>query len=82
MDNDLPSPHRIPPISQHAVDEAGRRRAIEALERALRLLVVAAGRDYAHCGKAAYARSRRCRGFACEPESDHDTEGDAEADAC
>jgi hypothetical protein len=25
-------------------------------------------RDWAHCGKAACARSRRCRGFACEPD--------------
>src|SRR4029079_14624237 len=27
-------------------------------------------RDWAHCGKAACARSRRCRGFACEPDGD------------
>ena len=36
----------------------------------MRLLAIAAGRDYEHCGKAACARSRRCRGFACEPDGD------------
>ena len=68
MDHDLPSPHLIPPVPQCEIDEASRRRAIEALERALRLLAIAAGRDHEHCGKAICARSRRCRGFACEPD--------------
>jgi hypothetical protein len=31
-------------------------------------LVSHLSRDHDHCGKAACARSRRCRGFACEPE--------------
>jgi hypothetical protein len=35
----------------------------------MRLIAIAAGRDYEHCGKAACARSRRCRGFACEPDA-------------
>lgn len=74
MDDDLPSPHRIVPVSQREVDAASRRRAIAALERALRMLAVAAGRDYERCGKAACARSRRCRGFACMPEVAGETE--------
>ena len=47
---------------------ATRKRAIASIERSLRSLLVAIGRDYEWCGKAACARSRRCRGFACEPE--------------
>ena len=43
-----------------------------AVARCMRLLAIAAGRDYEHCGKAACARSRRCRGFACEPDDDDD----------
>ena len=38
----------------------------------MRLIAIAAGRDYEHCGKAACARSRRCRGFACEPDAADD----------
>jgi hypothetical protein len=49
------------------VDEASRRRAIDALYRALTRLVKASAQDWRHCGKAACLRSRRCRGFACEP---------------
>jgi hypothetical protein len=33
------------------------------------LIAIAASRDYERCGKAACARSRRCRGFACEPDA-------------
>jgi hypothetical protein len=47
---------------------ATRKRVIASMERSLRSLLVALGRDYEWCGKAACARSRRCRGFACEPE--------------
>lgn len=39
---------------------------IASIERSLRHLLIAIGRDYEDCGKAACARSRRCRGFACE----------------
>jgi hypothetical protein len=35
--------------------------------RCMRTILIAMGRDYERCGKAACARSRRCRGFACEP---------------
>jgi hypothetical protein len=53
--------------TQAEVDEASRRRAIDALYRALTRLVKASAEDWRHCGKAACLRSRRCRGFACEP---------------
>ena len=59
---------------QALIDQASRRRAFDAVARCMRLIAIAAGRDYEHCGKAACARSRRCRGFACEPDSDDDGE--------
>lgn len=43
-----------------------RRRTLDSAGRALRAALVALSRDYLNCGKAACARSRRCRGFACE----------------
>ena len=49
-----------------------RRRAIEGIDRCRRKLLIALSRDYQHCGKASCARSRRCRGFACEPDVDGD----------
>jgi len=45
----------------------------ERVMRYLRARLVAIGRDYERCGKAACARTRRCRGLACEP----DVSGDA-----
>jgi hypothetical protein len=56
--------------TQDEIDAAGRRRALDAMHRCLALLVGVVARDWRHCGKAACARSRRCRGFACEPEVD------------
>jgi hypothetical protein len=43
-------------------------RVTARLSGALCALVSHLARDYQHCGKAACVRSRRCRGFACEPE--------------
>jgi len=54
---------------QALIDQGSRRRALNAVARCIRLLAVDTGRDYEHCGKAACARSRRCRGFACEPDA-------------
>lgn len=48
--------------------EAIHARITERVLRCLRMQLVAIGRDYERCGKAACARSRRCRGFACEPQ--------------
>jgi hypothetical protein len=62
--DDTTDTHETP---QALIDQASRRRAVDAVARCMRLLAIAAGRDYEHCGKAACARSRRCRGFACEP---------------
>jgi hypothetical protein len=53
---------------QPAIDQAGRRRALAALERALQTMLAGLSRDHQRCGKAACARSRRCRGTACEPD--------------
>jgi hypothetical protein len=47
-----------------------RERTLEGARRCVRLLLQSIGRDHEHCGKASCARSRRCRGFACEPDVD------------
>jgi hypothetical protein len=53
--------------------EALQERIEHRVERCIRALLIAMGRDHLRCGKAACARSRRCRGFACEPDvSDED----------
>ena len=74
----------IPPYGAVSWDEAQgrsephdenalvRERAIAGIERCLRQVLVAIGRDYEACGKAACARSRRCRGFACEAAMEDD----------
>ena len=48
--------------------EAIRARTIESAMRCIRALLIQIGRDYERCGKTSCARSRRCRGFACEPD--------------
>jgi hypothetical protein len=55
---------------QDKIDAESRRRAFASLERCLRKLAAGTGRDHERCGKAACARSRRCRGFACEPDDE------------
>jgi len=55
---------------QDEIDAASRRRALDGIHRCLALLIGVVARDWRHCGKAACARSRRCRGFACEAEPD------------
>jgi hypothetical protein len=47
-------------------------RTIDRLHRSLIALVAGIGRDHQPCGKAACARSHRCRGFACEPDIGED----------
>ena len=42
-------------------------RARHGILRCAALLLRAISRDWQHCGKTACLRSRRCRGFACEP---------------
>jgi hypothetical protein len=54
--------------AQAAIDAAARRRAVDAVGRCLVTLIAGIARDHQHCGKAACARSRRCRGFVCEPD--------------
>ena len=58
----------LSPPPQDEIDAASRQRAFDALYRALDRLVRGAAEDWRHCGKAACLRSRRCRGFACEPK--------------
>jgi hypothetical protein len=65
--DDTADPSETP---QALIDQASRRRAFDAVARCMRLVAIAAGRDYEHCGKVACARLRRCRGFACEPDAD------------
>ena len=45
------------------------RRALDGATRCIRPLLIALDRDFETCGKASCKRSRRCRGFACEPET-------------
>ena len=82
MDNDLPSPHRMPPaIATETADDdivATRRRTIDGAWHCAEILLGQIARDHERCGKAACARSRRCRGFACVPGGqDGETEGAA-----
>jgi hypothetical protein len=60
--------YSLEPQDDEDDDDQVRARVVAGVERCLRGLLVAIGRDYRHCGKAACARSRRCRGFACEPD--------------
>ena len=48
--------------------EAIRERIIASAMRCIRMQLIALGRDWERCGKASCARTRRCRGFACEPD--------------
>jgi hypothetical protein len=48
--------------------ETIRERIIASAMRCIRMQLIALGRDWERCGKASCARTRRCRGFACEPE--------------
>jgi hypothetical protein len=50
--------------------ECTRKRTLDGAARCLALMLGALARDWLYCGKASCARARRCRGFACEPESD------------
>lgn len=45
-------------------------RTLDRLSECIARFAGQIARDWAHCGKAACARSRRCRGFACEPDED------------
>ena len=58
---------------QAAIDKASRSQALDAVYRCLDRMLASLARDYAHCGKAACARARRCRGFACKLEEDKET---------
>jgi hypothetical protein len=76
--DDIPSYGTMPngkPLPNDARDEneAIRDRTIASMERSIRTMLIAIGRDWERCGKAACARSRRCRGFVCEPEDDDET---------
>jgi hypothetical protein len=45
-----------------------RARTLDRAHHCVRMMLQWLGRDHEFCGKAACARSRRCRGFACEPD--------------
>jgi hypothetical protein len=47
--------------------ECLKERTIDRLGECIARFAGQIARDWAHCGKAACARSRRCRGFACQP---------------
>ena len=46
-----------------------RERTLASAYRAIEKMLVTITRDYERCGKAACARARRCRGFACTPNA-------------
>ena len=50
--------------------ECLKERTLDRIYRCMARLTGEIARDWAYCGKAACARSRRCRGFACEPNED------------
>lgn len=62
-----------PPSNAPDDNQAIRERTIASMERSIRAMLTALGRDWERCGKAACARSRRCRGLACEPQEDDET---------
>ena len=64
-----PTPH-MP--AQDEID-CTRERTLDRARRCVALLLSQIGRDHEHCGKAACRRSRRCRGFACEPDDEDET---------
>ncbi len=45
----------------------------ERLLRCVEMMLASISRDWESCGKASCARSRRCRGFVCEPGEEYDT---------
>ena len=63
-------------LDEHQAAEiaAIRARIVERAMRCLRAQLVALGRDHERCGRASCARSRRCRGLACEPDVAADPE--------
>jgi hypothetical protein len=65
--------------TQDEIDAATRKRTLDGMDRCLALLVGQVARDWRDCGKAACKRSRRCRGFACEPGRDEYAPGAREA---
>ena len=78
--DDIPTYGRFPGTERQAGSAAEpessaaiRERIVERVLNAARYLLIAIGRDWERCGKAACKRSRRCRGFACEPQ-DFETE--------
>jgi hypothetical protein len=80
-----PSPDDIPPYGTASYGDAPpdrpaaiasdeiqclKARTFDRLARCIARLTGEIGRDWLRCGKAACARSRRCRGYACEPDGD------------
>ncbi len=49
-----------------------KQRTRDRMARCVRAMYAAIEREWETCGKASCARSRRCRGLACEPEGDDD----------
>jgi len=52
--------------------EEFKRSLIARMRRCAEMIVAKIERSWEHCGKASCARSRRCRGFACEVETGDD----------
>jgi hypothetical protein len=49
--------------------DARAKRIEERVLRCVRAMLIGMNRDYERCGKAACARSRRCRGYVCDENS-------------
>ena len=68
--NILPNRAAEPDIMAPDELECLKKRTLARLADCLARFGSQIARDWAYCGKAACARSRRCRGFACEPDGD------------
>jgi len=64
------SPAADPDIMAPDELECLKERTLDRLAQCMAQFTSQLARDWAYCGKAACARSRRCRGFACEPDED------------
>jgi hypothetical protein len=66
------TPRLTPELPAQDEIECTRERTLDRARRCVALLLSQIAGDHEHCGKAACRRSRRCRGFACEPDSNHE----------
>jgi hypothetical protein len=67
--NPSPAPDADPGAMAPDELQCLKERTLDRLAQCMAQFTSQLARDWAYCGKAACARSRRCRGFACEPDA-------------